>query len=261
MGMDDELLLIERRDAIAILTLNNPARLNSLVRPLRDLLATNIPLFVADPAVRAIVITGEGRGFCSGGDFSQPRSPARPATVHREMCAAQGWIGALIGSDTPVVTAVNGAAAGAGFGLAMMGDVVLASDQAFFKAGFPSVGVTPDYLLGWTLPRTVGAIRAFEILTSNRRVSAEEAERIGMVTRVERRDALRESAIEIALGLSRGPYSIGLTKRLIRDAHNRSLEDYMIGEAHAFALATASDDYQAGIDGFREKRAPEFRGC
>jgi 2-(1,2-epoxy-1,2-dihydrophenyl)acetyl-CoA isomerase len=258
--MSDELLLVERQGAVALLTLNNPTRLNSLVRPLRDALAQVIPSLAADPDVRAVVITGAGRGFCSGGDFSQPRDRARPVQVHRDMAEAHHWIRALLGSETLVVTAVNGPAAGAGFGLAMMGDVVFASDQAFFKAGFPTIGVSADYMLGWTLPRAIGTIRAFDIVTSNRRVEAAEAERIGMITRVVPHDGLLETALETARTMAAGPYSLGLTKRLVRRAHDLSLEDYMQSEVFSFALATASDDYAAGGDAFRRKEAPVFLG-
>lgn len=260
MGMSEDILLVERHDKVVTLTLNNPDRLNSLIRPLRDALATMIPRLVADPDVRAVVLTGAGRGFCSGGDFSQPRERARPPVVQRDVSLVHGWMRQLLLSDLLLVTAVNGPAAGAGFGLALMGDVILASDRAFFKAGFPGIGVPADYLLGWTLPRAVGFPRAFDILTSNRRVEAEEAERIGMVTRIVPHDRLLASARDAARALADGPYSIGQTKTLLRTAHSDALDDYMRSEAAAFALASSSEDYQAGIDAFREKRLPTFIG-
>lgn len=258
--MEEEPLLVERHGAVAVVTLNNPLRLNSLIPPLRAQLADTIPALAEDPEVRALVLTGAGRGFCSGGDFSQKRERARPVQVHRDMARAQLWMRELVSSDLFVVTAVNGPAAGAGFGLAMMGDVILASDRAVFKAGFPSVGVSADYLLGWTLPRAVGTVRAFEILSSNRRIDAAEADRINMVSRVVPHDDLLPAALAVAQQLASGPWGIGATKKLLRSAHDQSLADYMRLEAHSFALASASDDYQAGIDAFREKREPQFVG-
>lgn len=258
--MSEVPLMVDRQGAVAVLTLNNPSRLNSLIPPMRAQLEETIPALVKDPEIRAVVITGAGRGFCSGGDFSQKRDRARPVQVHRDMARAQMWMRELILSDLFVVTAVNGPAAGAGFGLAMMGDVVFASDQAFFKAGFPTIGVSADYLLGWNLPRAVGTVRAFEILTSNRRIEAEEAERIGMVTRVVQHDALLEAALAYARQLAASPFGVVATKKLVRSAQDHALSEYMRLEAHSFALASASDDYQAGIDAFREKRTPEFTG-
>src|SRR5882757_2457221 len=138
-------LLVERQGAIAVLTLNNPGRLNSLIAPLRAELGRTIPALIADAGTRAIIITGAGRGFCSGGDFSSPRKPAEPVAVHRDLEQAQLWMKALIEAQAVVIAAVNGPAAGAGFGLAMLGDFVIASSEAFFKAGFPTIGVSADY--------------------------------------------------------------------------------------------------------------------
>ena len=258
--MDKEVLLVERRGAVAELKLNNPTTLNSLVRPLRERLDKSFRELVADPQIRAIVLTGMGRGFCSGGDFSQPRESSHPVTTRRDIESAQSWMQILIRSETVLITAVNGPAAGAGFGLALLGDVVFASDKAFFKAGFPRIGVPPDYLLGWTLTRAVGRVRAFDLLTSDRRISPDEAEKIGMITRVVPHDRLMAEAFSAANTLASGPYSLGLTKRLVQEAHSSQLSAYMSSEAFSFAVAVTSDDHVEGREAFRRKESPVFRG-
>jgi 2-(1,2-epoxy-1,2-dihydrophenyl)acetyl-CoA isomerase len=253
-------LLVQRDGPVAILRLNVPDRLNALTKAMRDQLAIEIPALIDDPGCRVILITGVGRGFCAGGAMNE-RSDLRATATRSRLGSAHGaWIRRMISSDTVVVTAVNGAAVGAGFGLALMGDIVLASREAYFKAGFPSMGAAPDYAVGWTLPRAVGANRAREILLTNRRVPAEEAERIGLVSRLVDPERLEAEALELCHSLAAGPYSLGLAKTMVRKAYELSIDEFLELEAFSQGMAFSSEDFHAGKDAFQVKQKPAFKG-
>jgi 2-(1,2-epoxy-1,2-dihydrophenyl)acetyl-CoA isomerase len=254
--------IIEERDGkVAILTLNNPTKLNALSLEIRNRLIALVPELVRDPEVGCILITGAGRGFSSGGDFSTSNSTRSAVATRESFRAAHIWIRELVASETMVVTAVNGPAAGAGFGLAMLGDYILCSDQAFFRAGFPSAGLAPDYGIGWTLPRAVGSVRAREILMGNRKIDAVEAERIGLVTRVVDPDALLPEARRLAAALAHGaPRAMAATKHALDRAWDIGLDEALDDEARRQGELGASADHAEGLAAFREKRPPRFTG-
>ena len=259
MSEQGDELRVEVADGLAVLTLNRPERLNALSRPMLQLFTREVPRVVADPGVRAIMLTGAGRAFCAGGDVGG-MGPPDPQSVLDGMAAAHTWVKALRGAEKLVITAVNGAAAGGGFGLAMVGDVVLASSAAFFKAGFTDLGVAADYGLGFTLPRAVGEPRAAEILFSDRRVSVEEAERIGLVSRVYPAETFAADARAFALRLANTPRGAQLTKRLLRLAEREAFAAYLAVEATTQLEAFQSQDFLEGIAAFREKRPAAFKG-
>jgi len=252
--------LIEERDGkVAILTLNNPTKLNALSLEMRQILIARVPQLVRDPEVGCILITGAGRGFSSGGDFSTSDSTRSAVTTRESFRTAHTWIRELVGGETMVVTAVNGPAAGAGFGVALLGDYIICSDQAFFRSGFPSAGLAPDYGLGWTLPRAVGAVRAREILFSNRKVGAAEAVRIGLVTRVVPHDELMTEALAAARMLADMPYAMGMAKRMVRRSFETHLDAFLDEEAFSQAVAFGSQDFVEGSKAFQQKRPPAFK--
>lgn len=254
-------LLVEREDGLAIVTFNRPERLNAIGGTMLPQLAVEIPRLVGDPAVRAILITGAGRAFCAGGDVtSMGGAGGGQEGTRNAMSAAHGWVKALRGSEKLVVTAVNGAAAGGGFGLALLGDVVLASTKAFFKGGFTDLGVCADYGLGWTLPRAVGELRAAEIIFSDRRVSAEEAAAIGLVSRVIDEAAFADEALAFARKLARAPRGAQITKRLLRLAERDAFAAYLAAEAEGQAEAFQTEDFKEGARAFMEKRPAAFTG-
>jgi 2-(1,2-epoxy-1,2-dihydrophenyl)acetyl-CoA isomerase len=253
-------LIVEQDGALAILRLNRPERLNALGGDLLPSLDREIHRLVADPAVRAIMITGEGRAFCAGGDIGGMGGPRDPEATREGMARAHGWVKALRRAEKLVVTAVNGAAAGGGFGIALLGDIVLASSAAFFKAGFTDLGVAADYGLGWTLPRAVGDIRAAEILFSDRRVSAEEALSLGIVSRVIDAAVFDADARAFAHRMAGLPRGAMITKRLLRLREGAALDAYLAAEASAQAEAFQSRDFAEGVAAFKEKRPARFRG-
>jgi 2-(1,2-epoxy-1,2-dihydrophenyl)acetyl-CoA isomerase len=259
MESDDELVL-EEDGGLAILRLNRPLRLNALSARILERMAAEVPRLVSDPSVRAILITGTGRAFCAGGDIGVMGGPSDPEAIVAGMRAPHVWLKALRSAEKPVITAVNGAAAGAGFGLALVGDLVVASETAFFKAAFSQLGAAADYGLAFTLPRAVGGVRAAEILFGDRRVSAQEALEIGLINQVLSAETFEAESLEFARGVARSSRGAQLTKRLLRCGEADAFAKYLEAEAQAQAEAFASEDFREGVAAFRESRTAVFRG-
>jgi 2-(1,2-epoxy-1,2-dihydrophenyl)acetyl-CoA isomerase len=255
-------LLIERVGPLLVLRLNRPAALNALSAEILEGFRSEVLPLTRDAGVRAILLTGEGRAFCAGADIGGMGGAGRPTRteIADGMRTTHAWLQALRLSDAIVVTAVNGAAAGAGFGLALLGDVVLASETAFFKPGFTDLGVAADFGLGWTLPRAIGEPRAAEILYSDRRVSAQEAHQLGFVSRLLPAEGFAETALDFAREMARKPFGASLTKRLLRRGEAQAFADYLDAEAEAQAEAFLSEDFREGVAAFRAKRPPQFKG-
>ena len=241
------------------LTLNRPEALNALNAQMRAELLQAVNAARRDDTVRAVVITGAGRGFCAGADLrggSSERQFRRVLTT--EYNPLMESIRAL---PQPVVAAVNGVAAGAGVSLAFAADIVVASDDARFVPAFNRIGLVPDSGLARTLVRAVGRHRAFEILMGERKLDADDARDLGLVAAVVPADRLAVAAHELARRLARGPTrAIGLTKRLLNAAEDATLSETLASEAALQELAGRTDDHAEGVAAFGEKREPEFRG-
>jgi 2-(1,2-epoxy-1,2-dihydrophenyl)acetyl-CoA isomerase len=209
--------------------------------------------------VRAVVITGAGRGFCAGQDLSEFEElpdigDALRATYHPNVLAIRAL-------EKPVVAAVNGACAGAGLSLACACDIRIASDAAAFVPGFIGIGLVPDSGGTFFVHRLLGAPRAFEWMTSNRRLTAAEAHAWGLVSEVVEAEAFDARVKELAEELAARPTrAVGMTKRLFDHAHTATLEEQLEYEAQLQAAAAASGDFREGVTAFVEKRAPVFRG-
>ena len=245
---------------LAVITLNRSDRMNAITSEMLELLAQKVPALVTDIAVRALLITGSGKAFCAGGDV-QGLGPSTPEATLKGMRRAQDFIRALRLSDKPVITAVNGAAAGGGFGVALLGDIVLASQNAFFKGGFAALGAAPDYGLAFTLPKAVGGLKAAEILLLDQRLNADEALRIGLVNQVLAPEGFADQALVIGrklAGLSRGGQ---LARRLLRTQEREALEAFFEAEAQAQSEAFQSGDFAEGLAAFKEKRTARFTGA
>jgi 2-(1,2-epoxy-1,2-dihydrophenyl)acetyl-CoA isomerase len=251
-------VIVERREDVALLRLNQPQTMNALSPAIKQGLEMAVPQLMADSAVRCIVITGTDKAFCAGGDISNMADRSAPS-VRARMHPSHGWVKLLLEGEKPVIAAVNGAAAGAGFSLAMMCDFVILADTAYFKAGFPGLGAAPDLGLALTLPRAIGMLRAKDILMTNRRVGAEEAVAMGMATRVVPVASLLEEAITLAQSLAAGPAtSLGLTKHLLNQAY-APIAEFLSQEAMTQAIAFGSDEFGEGVAAFLGKRKPQFR--
>lgn len=253
-------MIVEARGAVALLRMNEPRTLNALSGSLKQGFIDAVNQVTSDPGVRAIVLTGEGRAFCAGGDI-RSMDQRESVAVRRRMQASHDWVLRLLTCEKPILTAVNGVAAGAGFSMALFGDIVCAADNATFKAGFPGLGAAPDLAIAYFLPRAVGATRAKDILLTNEVIPAVRAYEMGFVSRIFPADELLERTLELATQLAAGPsVSLGLTKRLVARAHELPLEAFLEQEAYAQATAFGSRDFDEGVKAFREKRKATFQG-
>ena len=255
----DAEILVERADGVATVTLNRPAALNALTISMKERLLDTLRGLGHDRAVRAVVLTGAGRAFCAGQDLKERLAPD-PAPFDEELGLRYNPIvRALRDLPQPVIAAVNGVAAGAGASLAFACDLRIAAEGASFVLAFGRIGLVPDSGATWTLPRLVGAARAAEIALLGDPVSAAEAFRIGLVTRVVPADALAAEAVAMAgriAGLA--PGATTATKRLLAAAFERDLDAALDAEAEAQAAAGGHRDHAEGLAAFVEKRPPRF---
>lgn len=252
---------VERHDAIAILTLDRPASGNAIDVAMADaLLAASIEC-AQDPALRAVVLTGAGAMFCAGGDVAAfaAAGAAAPALMHRLTTPLHAAVMHLTHMDAALVTAVNGAAAGAGFGLAILGDVAIAGRSAKFATAYGAIGLTPDGGTSWLLPRLVGLRQAQRLFLGGERIDAVEAERIGLISRVADDADLLKTAMTTAARLAQSsPAARRATRSLLLGSFDTGLEAHMMREAAAIALAVSHPDGREGIAAFLEKRRPNF---
>ena len=261
-------LLVETTpQGVRTLTLNRPEKLNAV----NDRLANEIPAAIEqasrDDAVRVIVITGAGRGFCAGLDLD-------PAALAEHMAARQsrterlddlGWVGrmalALVNSDKPVIAAINGPAAGAGLGLALGADIRLISSKAVVTTGYIRRGLAPDAGVSYFLPRLVGLSRATELILTARDIPAEEAERIGLASKILPAENFAAAAADYAAQLAYGPpIALTLTKRLLARSLDRDISGQLKDEYAAILKCFQTEDVGEAMRAFLEKRQPNFKG-
>jgi len=248
-----------RDGAVLTITLNRPDVLNALNRAMHDGLAAALK-DARDPEVRAVVVTGAGRGFCVGQDLKE-FSEASGEIADRLRGSYHPNIRALRALEKPVIASVNGPAAGAGLSLAAACDLRIASDSATFVPAFINIGLVPDSGGTFFIARLLGSARAFEWMTSGRRLAAAEAHGWGLVSEVVEADSLAERTAELAASLAVMPTrAIGMTKRLFAAAPTNTFEEQLELEAQLQSAATQSEDFREGVAAFLEKREPDFKG-
>jgi 2-(1,2-epoxy-1,2-dihydrophenyl)acetyl-CoA isomerase len=256
-------VLLAVEDGVARVTLNRPDGANALNMALADALAETLMQLAQDRAIRCVVLTGAGRMFCAGGDISGfsaagDNAPAYVAALARR---AHDSIAALARMQKPLLTLVNGPAAGFGLSLALAGDLVLAARSASFSTAYGGIGLTPDGGMSWVLPRLIGLRRAQDMLLGNRRVGAEEAERIGLITRLVEDEALAAEGAMLAAQLAAKPVAaFSAARALLLASYGSSLEDQLEREAATIGLAAAGAEFREGIGAFLAKRKPDFSG-
>jgi enoyl-CoA hydratase/carnithine racemase len=257
--------IYDERDGVATITLNRPERLNALTFEVyRELTDTFAALRMAD-GVRAVVLTGAGRAFCSGGDvhdiigelFSRDMQGLLEFT--RMTCELVRNIRAL---PKPVIASLNGTTAGAGACIALASDIRIASPAAKIAFLFVRVGLSgADMGTAYLLPRVVGLAKATELLYTGDFLSAEEAERIGLYNRIVAADELAEVTHEFAVRLARGPaFALAMTKEMLNREMEMSLDTALEWEAQAQATCMQHPDYREAYEAFVEKREPRFKG-
>jgi len=252
--MSEPRLHATRDGAVLTLTLDHPTRRNALAQPLRDGLFTQLEAAEADSSVRAIVLTGAGGNFCSGGDLSG--MDVRTAADGRErMRRFHRVVRLMVGGRLPVVAAVEGWCVGAGLSLACAADTIVAGQGARFGAGFGKVGLVPDLGLPFTLPARVGPARARQIFLHHEQLEAEAAAAIGLVDRLVPQGAALAEATRLATNLAASaPLSVALTKRMLAEGLDAALERERDWQTMCFLSA----DHAEGRAAFFEKRPPVF---
>jgi 2-(1,2-epoxy-1,2-dihydrophenyl)acetyl-CoA isomerase len=257
---------VHTADGVTTVTLNRPHALNALNQQMTAELVELFADLATDERTRAVILTGAGRGFCAGADVGDLAELAgadlRPGEMRRLMLAGSGRLArALHGFEKPIVAAVNGPCAGAGVGLALAADFLLAARDATFSIVFAHRGLVPDYGVTYWLPRIVGLQRARELCLLGERLGAEEAAAAGLVTRVVAPEELISEAGRLGARLAAGAgTALGLTRRLLNDSFD---SDYLTAsdrEWSAQALCFASADAAEGAMAFLEKRPARFRG-
>ncbi len=262
--MTENPLRIERQDRVAIVTLNRPDSLNALNDDLREGLPQTCQALRDDDDVWAVVLTGAGRGFCSGVDL---RGARQASDSRQERLDVYGWVGRLSMAiyrtvDKPIIAAVNGVAAGAGMSIALACDMRVGSENTRFKTVFIERSLSPDTGMSFFLPRIVGYSRACDLIFTSRFIEAEEAYRIGLLDRLVPADKLLDEAVELANQIAFWPpVAMQSARRVLQQSMESTLEEQLRNESFGLLLARrAPHDVQESRDSFSERRPPRFTG-
>src|SRR6266705_5783754 len=263
--MTYECLLYEVKDGVATLTLNRPYRLNALGGSLRDDLHDAITRSSTDPDVRVMVITGAGKGFCSGGDvkaMQEAKDGKRERPLIEKIAPGRDrTLLAMREAPQPIIAAVNGAAAGAGMNLALGCDIRLASTAARFTQAFVKRGLHPDWGGTYFLPRIVGMAKACELIFTGEIIDAQAALRLGIVSAVHQPEELMPAAYDLARKIAAGPpIAIRLAKRALYHSLDVDLRAALEFETFAQNISSETEDAREGIRAFVEKRPATFKG-
>lgn len=247
---------------LAWITLTRPKEMNAMSGPMFDELNELLPLVDADTSVRAVILTGEGKAFCAGGDLAEMKAGyGGNAGFYHHMVSANRCAAAIMELGKPVIAAVNGAATGAGINLALAADLAIAAENAKFSEIFGNVGLIPDLGGTWLLPRLVGRAQAKEIIYTYRMISAQEALELGIVYRVVPPEVLLPEAEKLAAQLAEGPtFAFAMAKKLLNRAFETDMGTALHMEALSQALAANSNDHKEGVAAFFEKRPHKFQG-
>lgn len=250
-------VLLEVRDGVAHVTLNRPDHGNGLDLSLSRGLEDVFTRVAADDAARVVLLSGNGRFFCVGGDLKPMSETTDPYRDILEMAnIAHAAIRALAALRKPVVTAVHNSSAGAGNALVLLSDFVLATPATSFVTAYTAVGLTPDCGVSWLLPRAIGTTRATDLMLDSRKLPAEEAQRIGLVTRVVEADELLDEALALARRLADGPaHALGQARHLIRASYGDGFDAHLDLEAETIARAAATAETQTLMASFFKPKA------
>lgn len=253
-------ILFEIKDSIAFVTLNRPEKYNAFNRDMALLLQQKLDECKSSK-VRCVYITGAGKAFCAGQDLEEVVDPNGPKVVNILSDHYNPIISRIRYLEKPVIAAVNGVAAGAGANLAIGCDIAIATQSASFIQAFSKIGLIPDTGGTFFLPRLVGLQKALALSMLGDKVSADEAERLGMIYKVFPDDSFQEESIKIAHTLAQMPTkALALVKKALNQTFISSFEEQLHAEEVLQQRASATDDFKEGVQAFLEKRKPHFKG-
>ena len=259
--MTYETILFENKENnVAHIILNRPKSKNAINPKMLTELTEVVSLLKAPSSnYRALLLSAQGNAFCSGADLKQPFTESNFGTVLRRYY--NPFFSLLKSLDFPIVVAVNGVATGIGMSLAIMGDIVYASKNAFFMQGFSKIGLVPDGGSTFLLPRLIGLRRAVELSLLSEPLSAPTAMDWGLISKVyENEEQLDQAALKAANAIALGPKSLGLTRSLCWQSLQNSWDEQLDLEADYQQIASQTEDFQEGVCSFIEKRPPSFKG-
>ena len=259
-----ETIIFTTDGPIATIKLNRPDKLNAFGGPMREEILDVLAKIGADDAVRVVIVTGEGRGFSAGGDIDhlkRLRENNDEEGFRQVLANGQRITKTMRSLPKPVIAAVNGSCAGAGFSFALGCDIRIASDAATFGASFSRIGLHPDWGGSWFLPKLVGSASACELIFTGSMISAEEAQRIGLVNRVVPHAELMPTVLELATTVAKSaPRVVRLAKESIYRSLSSDMESAFTREGEVQMECFYSDDFLEGLTAFKEKRRPRFSG-
>ena len=255
------MILFEIKNQVATLTLNRPEKYHSFIREMALDLQEKLDLCKNDNNIRASVITGSGKAFCAGQDLGEATDPNGPALQKIVNEHYNPIIRQIRNIEKPIIAAVNGVAAGAGASIALCCDIVIAKESAVFVQAFSKIGLVPDSGATFFLPRLIGLQKATALMMNADPITATEAEKLGMIYKVVEESKFEDEIIAFSEKLAKMPtIGIGLTKKLLNQSINNSLEQQLNEEEIAQTIAGKTNDYKEGVSAFLEKRKPNFKG-
>jgi 2-(1,2-epoxy-1,2-dihydrophenyl)acetyl-CoA isomerase len=257
--MDSILFSVE--NGVAKITLNRPKVYNSFNREMALALQARLDECASDPAIRAIYLTGEGKAFCAGQDLQEAIDPDGPELTTIVSEHYNPIIQRIRNIEKPVIAAINGVAAGAGANIALACDITIATESASFIQAFSKIGLIPDSGGTFFLPRIIGMQKASALMMLGDKISAKDAESLGMIYKVVTDDEFAETSYAVAKTLAEMPTKgLGYTKKLLNQSYSNNLTEQLAAEDKYQTIAGNTHDYKEGVNAFLEKRKPEFKG-
>lgn len=247
-------------DDIATITLARPDRGNAIDLPTAQALRDSVAAVAATHGIAAVVVGASGPAFCVGGDLNAFATATAPGAFIAELAGTMHEaIGGLRAMPAPVISAVHGACAGAGIGIALAADLIVADRTARFRAAYTAAGLSPDCGVSWALTRALGPARAHDLILTNRVLAAEEAERLGLISRLVESGTAGDQALDLARAMAAGPrQALARSAALVRSVGESPLTEHLAAEATSIAAMIETTDGQEGVAAFLAKRAPRF---